>query len=312
MTEKRRKAIIRRRIFIAAVSAVLAAFIALITVMVVSLKKDNRNTAESSDISGVTSPESSSEPSTSSSDGSSSGGESTAPVGTDTSSKTQSSNKPDGSQGENTSSSGNLDPEFSRLLLINGENPLPDDYDTEVRKYLVEIDSKYRNNNYVTQIHRDVYPYITAMVAAAQADGVQLYVWSPFRSYSIQNDLFQKQVARVGGDENKAATVVARPGTSEHNTGLCADFNMADDAFESTPMYKWMCENAEDYGFILRYPKDKQSVTGVIYESWHWRFVGINQAKEINKLGVTLEEYVKMKNIDPNTDMYGDDDYKKN
>ena len=184
---------------------------------------------------------------------------------------------------------------------------MPDDYDTKVREYLVEIDPQYRNNNYVTQIHKDVYPYITAMVAAAQADGVNLKVWSPFRSYAIQNDLFQKQVDRVGGDEEKAATVVARPGTSEHNTGLCADFNMASDTFESTPMYTWMCENAEDYGFILRYPKDKQNVTGVIYESWHWRFVGINNAKEINELGVTLEEFIEMKKFDPAMDMYGDD-----
>lgn len=148
------------------------------------------------------------------------------------------------------------------------------------------------------------------MVAAAQADGVDLRVWSPFRSYAIQNDLFQKQVARSGGDEDLAATVVARPGTSEHNTGLCADFNMADDAFEQTEMYKWMCENAEDYGFILRYPKDKTDITGVIYESWHWRFVGINNAKEINALGVTLEEYVEMKNLNPAADMYGDDSAK--
>ena len=145
------------------------------------------------------------------------------------------------------------------------------------------------------------------MVAAAQADGVDLRVWSPFRSYAIQQDLFQKQLDRVGGDSEKAATVVARPGTSEHNTGLCADFNMASDAFEQTEKFTWMCENAEDYGFILRYPKDKQHITGVIYESWHWRFVGINNAKEINELGVTLEEFIEMKNIDPATDMYGDD-----
>ncbi|MBR5473537.1 MAG: M15 family metallopeptidase [Clostridia bacterium] len=204
-----------------------------------------------------------------------------------------------------------LDTKFSRLLLINGSNPLPDDYDTNVRDYLVEIDENYRNNNYVTQIHKDIYPYITAMVAAAQADGVDLKVWSPFRSYSIQNDLFQRQVERVGGDEAKAATVVARPGTSEHNTGLCADFNMADDAFEQTAMFTWMCENAEDYGFILRYPEEKQSITGVIYESWHWRFVGIEVAKEMNSLGMTLEEYVEYKNLDPTMDMYTDDSASK-
>ncbi len=300
MTEKRKKAIIRRRIFIAIVAAVLAAFIAIVAVVVVALKGKGKQTNNESAESGVSSQDTVSVSDTQVSEPASSQD--------NTSQSEPAATASSASKTDDT----NLDPDFGRLLLINGENPLPDEYDTAVRQYLVEIDSKYRNNNYVTQIHRDVYPYITAMVAAAQADGVDLKVWSPFRSYSIQNDLFQRQVARMGGDEQKAATVVARPGTSEHNTGLCADFNMADDAFESKPMYKWMCENAENYGFILRYPKDKQSVTGVIYESWHWRFVGINNAKEINKLGVTLEEYVKMKNLDPKMDMYGDDDYKGN
>ena len=186
-----------------------------------------------------------------------------------------------------------LNPDFEMLLLVNGKNPLPDDYDANIRKDLVTIDKKYRNNDNVTDIHKDVYPFITAMVKAAQEDGVDLRVWSPFRSYATQNILFQNQVNRVGGDEDLAATVVARPGTSEHNTGLCADFNMASDAFEKTEMYNWMVENAEDYGFILRYPKDKTDITGVIYESWHWRFVGINRAKEINKLGLCFEEYIE-------------------
>ena len=191
-----------------------------------------------------------------------------------------------------------LDANFRRVALINAKNPLPDNYDKDIRASLVTIDQNLRNNNYVTDIHKDVYPYVTAMVKAAQADGVNLMVWSPFRSYADQSVLFQNQVNRVNGDELKAATVVARPGTSEHNTGLCADFNMASDNFESTPMYTWMVENAEDYGFILRYPKDKIDITGVIYESWHWRFVGINTAKEMNDLGMTLEEYVEYKNID--------------
>lgn len=283
MTEKRRKAIIRRRVFLALIALLLAAIVAIV-VFVVSVVKGNNNdnNSVSSDVSSISSEQSSSVDE----------------------SKPEENSLP---STVTTPTGVTLDANFGRLLLTNGSHPLPDDYDANVRQYLVEIDEEYRNNNYVTQIHRDIYPYITAMVAAAQADGVDLRVWSPFRSYSIQNDLFQRQVARVGGDEELAATVVARPGTSEHNTGLCADFNMADDAFESTAMYAWMSEHAEDYGFILRYPKDKQSVTDVIYESWHWRFVGINNAKEINNLGITLEEYIEMKGIDPATDMYGDD-----
>lgn len=117
----------------------------------------------------------------------------------------------------------------------------------------------------------------------------------------MQNTLFQNQVNRCKANdtsltdeeaEAEAATVVARPGTSEHHTGLAADFNMASDSFETTPMYEWLQENAEDYGFIMRYSSEKQPVTGVIHESWHYRFVGINTAKEINRLGMCLEEYL--------------------
>lgn len=186
---------------------------------------------------------------------------------------------------------GELNPDFENLMLINGKNPLPENYEDTLK--LVTIDEIYRNNNNVTDIEETVYPFITAMVKKANEDGVNLKVWSPFRSYAIQRILFENQVERVGGDEDKAATVVARPGTSEHNTGLCADFNMADDKFETTEMYNWMVENAADYGFVLRYPKDKTEITGVIYESWHWRFVGINRAKEMNKLGMCLEEYIE-------------------
>lgn len=296
MTSRRRKAIIRRRIFIALLVAILVAIGALGYLIFKIAQNDPTENEDSSEITSVSS--NVSEPSSEE-----------APTSSDiTSSKEEEPQEP---EIITTPTGVELDANFGRLLLINGQNALPDDYDTKVRDYLVEIDPKYRNNNYVTQIHKDVYPYITAMVAAAQADGVDLRVWSPFRSYAIQNDLFQKQVNRVGGDEAKAATVVARPGTSEHNTGICADFNMATDAFESTEMYTWMCENAQDYGFILRYPKDKQHVTGVIHESWHWRFVGINYAKEIKELGVTLEEYVEMKNLDPTMDMYGDDSYEQ-
>ena len=276
---KRQKAILRRNIIVGFLAAVVAAIIILVIFLTVSLIS-----GKIIDNNGATSSEIESESSISSVNSESS----------ETSSQVQSATQSSNQSNEVVSNiSVNLDDDFGMLLLVNADNPLPDNYDTEVRANLVEIDAKYRNNNYVTQIHKDVYPYITAMVAAAQKDGVNLKVWSPFRSYAIQKDLFQKQVNRVGGDEAKAATVVARPGTSEHNTGLCADFNMASDAFESTEMYRWMTENAEDYGFVMRYRKDKQPITGVIHESWHWRFVGINHAKQMNKLDMCLEEYVE-------------------
>ncbi len=285
MTERqiaRRKAIIRRRIFLSVSAALLALLVALIVFVVISVVKTDKDKEKLPTESGSSETASSTETS------------STEDSSKDTLSKqeTQTSEKPT----EVTMGEFKLDAKYTNLLLVNGENPLPDDYDANVRADLVEIDPKYRNNNYVTQIHKDVYPYVVAMVSNAQKEGVDLRVWSPFRSYAIQNDLFQKQVNRVGGDEELAATVVARPGTSEHNTGLCADFNMASDAFEKTEMYAWMKENAEDYGFVMRYSAEKQSITGVIHESWHWRFVGINAAHEMNELGMCLEEYVEYKN----------------
>ena len=194
-----------------------------------------------------------------------------------------------------------LDANYSRLLLVNAEYPLPDDYDYGWN--LTKIDEKYHNGQ-LDRIDAGVWPYMKAMVEAAWKDGVKLYVWSPYRSYNTQKMLFENRVKKEGGDEAKAALAVARPGTSEHNTGLCADFNMASSQFESTEMFTWMCEHAEDYGFILRYPNDKTDITGVMYESWHWRFVGINRAKEINKLGLTLEEYMELKKIDPQSGLY--------
>lgn len=194
-----------------------------------------------------------------------------------------------------------LDADYSRLLLVNAKYPLPDDYNYGYN--LTKIPENYHNGQ-LDQIDAGIWPYMKAMVEAAWKDGVKLYVWSPYRSYETQKMLFENRVKKENGDEAKAATAVARPGTSEHNTGLCADFNMASSSFEGTEMFKWMSENAEDYGFILRYPKDSIDVTGVMYESWHWRFVGINSAKEINNLNVTLEEYIKLKGLSAQNGLY--------
>lgn len=190
-----------------------------------------------------------------------------------------------------------LDVNFTNLFLVNGENPLPKDYDYE--ENLITVDEKYINGS-LRQINKDVEPYILAMIEDAWADGVKLYIWSPYRSYDTQNMLYENQVKRCMDKgmsreeaEDEAATVVARPGTSEHHTGLAADFNMASDKFETTDMYKWMEENAAEYGFIMRYSAEKQEKTGVIHESWHWRFVGIKAAKQMNTLGMCLEEYVE-------------------
>ena len=203
-----------------------------------------------------------------------------------TSSKNESSFVPEG-----------LDPEFSKLLLVNGKNPLPNK--ESYAQNLTTIDAKYLCGQ-LNQLDKDVLPYATALMDAAWAEGVDIRVKSPYRSYETQEMLYNNEVSYwlkkgmgQAEAEDKAATIVARPGTSEHHCGFAIDFNETNTSFEKSNAYKWMLNNAADYGFILRYPEDKQDITGVIYEPWHWRFVGINVAKDINSKNMCLEEYIE-------------------
>ena len=127
--------------------------------------------------------------------------------------------------------------------------------------------------------------------SAASNDGLNIYVVSGFRSYNTQNNLYNNYVNRDGKDV--ADTYSARPGHSEHQSGLAADFNMVDDSFEYTAEGKWLNDNAYKYGFILRYPKGKTGETGYIYESWHYRYVGVDLAKKLYNGGnwITVEDY---------------------
>ena len=192
---------------------------------------------------------------------------------------------------------GELNSDFSNLLLVYGNNPLPEDYDYEGN--LTIIDQKYLCG-YRNQMDKDAYIFAKAMLDAAWKDNVELYILSPYRSFSTQSALFENEVkTHLNGSttreqaEIKASAEVARPGTSEHHTGLAVDFNSVETHFEDTEAFLWLKEHGEEYGFIMRYAEDKQDLTGVIYEPWHWRFVGIKHAKEINRLGMCLEEYIE-------------------
>lgn len=281
---KRQKAILKRNIFLGLCGAVIIVALALIAYIISTLGGSN-DTTSSSDASSqnisseVTSSEESSSTDISSADTSS----------TDSVSENTSSKKP----------TKKLDEDFQNLTLVNGWNPLPEDFDYE--GHLTTIPQKYIKGS-LTQIDKDVWPYLKAMLDDARDDGIDMGVWSPYRSYATQKMLFERQIKKQIANgvpkaeaEDKAATVVARPGTSEHNTGLALDINCANSSFENTKAYKWLERNAENYGFIMRYREDKQEKTGVIHESWHWRFVGINAAKEINQLDMCLEEYVEYK-----------------
>lgn len=285
---RRQRALRKRRIFLSCCGAGLVCAVAVVALAISGIKKSGDEPVDS-----ASTPPSSSQYEESS----------TAPVDVVVSSEPKpSSSEPTASSSPETGSKSDnkkpkLDPNYSNLLLVNDKNPLPENYDYEGN--LVKLESKYLCGS-LNRINAQVYPYLTAMVEAAWKDGVNLKVLSPYRSYATQKRLFNNKVERVKNSgtpddraEEVAATVVARPGTSEHHTGLAVDFNSVEDTFEQTAEYRWLSQNAEDYGFILRYTAEKQSITGVIHESWHWRFVGINEAHKINDSGLCLEEYLE-------------------
>ena len=135
---------------------------------------------------------------------------------------------------------------------------------------------------------------------AAVQDGVTLWIASGYRSPELQAQLYRQEIDTnmAGGmTENEAVQAAGRavqqPGFSEHNTGLAMDFNTVTDSFQNTDAYAWLMEHAQEYGFVLRYPKDKEHITGIMYEPWHFRYVGTEHAKKMNELDMCLEEYVE-------------------
>ncbi len=137
------------------------------------------------------------------------------------------------------------------------------------------------------------------MVEAGRAEGLNVVLQSTYRSYDEQTFLFNRKVQELGGDEARAATIVLPPGTSEHQLGLCADITNANyevltQDLENTDTYQWLLAHCAEYGFILRYPADKEDITGVIYEPWHFRYVGEEAAAYIMEHGLCLEEFLAL------------------
>lgn len=136
-----------------------------------------------------------------------------------------------------------------------------------------------------------------AFSQAARDEGLSVFLSSGYRSYDEQSYLFRRKAAEYG--EETAATIVARPGTSEHQTGLCCDitdryYERKDRSLEETELYQWMYEHCHEYGFILRFPEGKEDVTGIIYEPWHFRYVGEEAAAYIMEHDLTLEEFLDL------------------
>lgn len=175
------------------------------------------------------------------------------------------------------------------LILVNKYYQLDSNY---VPSNLITIDTKY---GYAQQLQKEAYDAFVKMADAAAKEGLGLYIRSPYRSYNTQLGLYQSYVQQNG--QKEADTYSARAGYSEHQTGLAVDVmsksNVVADlgTFESTNEFIWIKNHCHEYGFILRYPKGKENITGYIYEPWHYRYVGTEVAKKITELNITYEEY---------------------
>lgn len=150
-------------------------------------------------------------------------------------------------------------------------------------------------STYNPGVDPDAKAALDEMIAAAQKDGIKIFQISGFRSYSTQATLYNNYVARDGKAE--ADRYSARPGHSEHQTGLAFDLNSLEQSFGETKEGKWLAENCWKYGFIIRYPHDKESVTGYMYEPWHVRYLGKDTAKKVYESGLCLEEYLDITSV---------------
>ena len=176
-----------------------------------------------------------------------------------------------------------------QIRLVNRENPLPDDFTVE----LENLDASRKFGK------RAIEP-LKQMICDMRDQGIKnIWAQSTYRSIEYQKGLYEKSINKYlkqGKSQEEAQKLtdeyINRPGTSEHHLGLAVDFNNVDEGFENTKAYEWLLENASDYGFILRYPKEKEDITGIEYEPWHWRYVGPEHAKKMKEQNLCLEEYV--------------------
>jgi LAS superfamily LD-carboxypeptidase LdcB len=182
----------------------------------------------------------------------------------------------------------------SLLILANKKNRLPEGY---VPADLVDAGIPCTNGSAV--MRAPAAAALQQMYNAAAADGVSLAISSAYRSESYQSSLYNNYVSMYG--EAGADAISSRPGYSDHQTGLAADFVEGGDAdfnesFENTVSGKWLASHAHLYGFIMRYPQGKESITGYNYEPWHFRYVGIDSASAIYSAGAdeTFEEYYQV------------------
>lgn len=179
-------------------------------------------------------------------------------------------------------------------VLVNKHNKLPDNFIPKDLVY-VNIPFIFSQKSEKEEMRKEAATAIEQLFTAAKTQGVRLLGVSAYRSYVTQESLFNMYVNRDG--YQKAITYSALPGTSEHETGLAIDVTggngqcAAEDCFGNTTEATWLQTNAAEFGFIIRYPKGKEAITGYQYEPWHLRYVGKSAAEDIMSRGITLEEY---------------------
>lgn len=211
--------------------------------------------------------------------------------------KTESSSEnPQEQSSESESTGGESGEEVERdwrLMLVNLANPLPEDFSPTLAMtpYGYEVDERITED-------------VKALIEGAKSDGVSLIICYGYRTLEQSRQLFEKQINKQLSyglsqqeAEKEAMKWVSPPGTSDHHTGLALDIvtpehQVLNHAFYNTPAGRWMAQNSWKYGFVVRFPEDKQDITGITYEPWHLRFVGKEHAQQMHQSGECLEEYV--------------------
>ena len=188
-------------------------------------------------------------------------------------------------------------------VLVNKEHILDKDY-VPLEMYVVDENEnnfhQFKDASLKPMLRSDIKEYVDKLINDAQGLGLPIIVDSGYRSYNYQQVVLDALINEKG---DEAFKLVALPGASEHQTGLAIDFAYYengiynDDVKENDKEAIWLKNNAWKYGFILRYPKGKENVTGYNFEPWHFRFVGLKLAKYLFKNDLTLEEYYKNSNI---------------
>lgn len=196
--------------------------------------------------------------------------------------------------------------DLSLLMLVNPWNPIPEGYTQELT-YLNDVAPELYDSNAQELVDSRCAEALAQMMLDCRSEGMGLYLCSAYRPHEKQIMLYENKVERVMAEGYSieeapeiAAQTVAFPGTSEHELGLAVDildvnYPYLNEHQEETAGQQWLIEHCWDYGFILRYPNGSSDTTGIIYEPWHYRYVGKEYAGEIRDLGVTLEEYVAMR-----------------